>query len=474
MGIRVYNTLSREKEELKPLQEGKINMYVCGITSYDYCHMGHARAYVAFDIIYRYLKYRGFEVKYVQNFTNIDDKIINRTKELGLEPMKAVEFSDKFIQAYFEDMEKLGVEKADIYPKVTEHIKEIIELVQKLIEKGIGYEVDGDVYYEVQKFPEYGKLSKQPLDQIQAGARIRVDERKRNPEDFALWKKAKEGEPSWDSPWGKGRPGWHIECSAMSMKYLGETFDIHGGGKDLVFPHHENEIAQSEGATGKKFVNYWMHNGFITVDQEKMSKSLGNFFTIREVLKKFSPEAVRYFLVSTHYRSPIDFSDKQLETAKNNVEKLHNSYDNFKAELKNASEEPLDEADKAVLDSVEASHKAFVEAMDDDFNTPQAISHVHEIVKTGNTYIMGTGKKKKVLEKVISELEELSGVINLFRIGEEKSSELSDKEISELVEKRQRMRAEKKFAEADAIRDELKEKGIILEDTSDGVRWKYA
>ena len=488
MALRVYNTLTREKEEFHPLHGKKVGMYVCGVTPYDFCHLGHARAYVTFDMVRRYLEFSGYDVRHVQNFTDVDDKIINKARKEG-DPLKATKLSAKFIEEYYKDFDALGVKRADVFPKVSEHMGEIVELVKRLIEKGVAYEVDGDVFYDVSKFPGYGKLSKQPMDQIKAGARIEVDERKRNPVDFALWKKAKPDEPCWESPWGKGRPGWHIECSAMSMKYLGETFDIHGGGMDLIFPHHENEIAQSEGATGKQFVKYWIHNGFITVDQEKMSKSLGNFFTIRDVMKEYPPETIRFFLLSTHYRSPIDFSDSLLTNAQNTLAKLHNTIDNLEAAARNATSGKLDEAEKAVLDDTGSDKEKFISAMDDDFNTPLAISAVFEIAKRANQYLMGkdrvarsaTGplaegeleQKKEVLQAMLAELNELGGVLNLYRTAAKGG--LSDEEIEKLVNERQEARERKDFKRSDELRAKLKELGVILEDQKDGtVRWKRA
>ncbi len=473
MPLRVYNTLTRTKEEFKPLSGKKVGMYVCGVTPYDVCHLGHARAYVTFDMVRRYLEFRGYEVRHVQNFTDVDDKIINKARKEG-DPLKATAIAARFIEEYFADMDALGVRRAHFYPKVSEHIPEIIALVERLLKKGMAYEVDGDVYYDVSRFREYGKLSKQPMDQIKAGARIEIDERKKNPVDFALWKKAKPDEPSWDSPWGKGRPGWHIECSAMSMKYLGETFDIHGGGLDLIFPHHENEIAQSEGATGKRFVKYWMHNGFITIDQEKMSKSLGNFFTIKEIMAKYPPEAIRFFLLSAHYHSPIDFSDAMLKNAGGSLRTLHNCVDNLGAAVRNAAEGNLNEAEKALLDEVKEDGEKFIAAMDDDFNTPLAIAAVFEIAKMANLYMMGKEPKKQVLLAMLGELNALGGILNLYRAGGKEGGP-EDAEIDRLVAERQDARKKKDFKRSDEVRAKLKSLGIILEDQKDGsVRWKHA
>lgn len=479
MSLRVYNTLSREKEEFKPLKDKKVGMYVCGVTPYDYCHLGHARAYVTFDLVRRYLEFKGYEVMHVQNFTDVDDKIINKARKEG-DPFKATKISAKFIEEYYKDLDALGVKRAHVYPKVSEHIPEIIALVEKLLKKGIAYEAEDGVYYDVSKFKEYGKLSKLDREQIKAGARVEVDSRKRNPEDFALWKKAKPDEPYWESPWGKGRPGWHIECSAMSSKYLGESFDLHGGGMDLIFPHHENEIAQSEGASGKQFVKYWLHNGFITVDQEKMSKSLGNFFTIRDVMKKNSPETIRFFLISTHYRSPIDFSSAMLENAANNLRKLHNCADNLEAASRNAKQRPINENEKALLDGLRGDREKFVSAMDDDFNTPLAISAVFEVVKKANQYLMEKDLEKTVLNSMLKELNELGGILNLFKAKTEAAhgaaeSGISDEEIDKLVNERQAARKAKDFKKSDEVRDKLKALGVIIEDQKDGtVRWKRA
>ena len=478
MVLRIYNTLSREKEEFKPLNDKHVGMYVCGVTPYDYTHLGHARAYVTFDMVRRYLEFKGYDVFYVQNFTDIDDKIVNRARKEG-DPMKAKEIAERFIEEYFKDMDALGVKRADVYPRVTEHMKEIIRLVETLIEKGKAYVVDGDVFFDVTKFDGYGKLSKMNIEQMKAGARIEVDPKKRNPADFALWKAAKPDEPFWESPWGRGRPGWHIECSAMSTRYLGESFDIHGGGMDLIFPHHENEIAQSEGATGKQFVKYWMHNGFVTVDQEKMSKSLGNFFTIKDIMKKYDAETVRFFLLSVHYRSPIDFSDRMLADAKNSLAKLHTCVDNLKAALKVAKKAELTEHERALLDDVLEERERFIQAMDDDFNTPVAIAALFEIVKRANLYMQEKEPKHELLQVMHAKLVELGSILNLFKV-EEKIEVKAEEELIErvmqlIIDLRQRFREKKDFRTSDEIRARLKEMGIILEDQADGsVRWRRA
>ncbi|MDP2158402.1 MAG: cysteine--tRNA ligase, partial [Nitrospirota bacterium] len=385
--MKLYNTLSGKKEDFIPVTPGQVMMYVCGITVYDHCHIGHARSAIVFDIMRRYLAYRGYKVTFVKNFTDIDDKIINRAKQDGI---AWNEVAEKYIAEYYQDMDQLGVGRADIEPRATEHIQEIIDITKGLVDKGYAYAVDGDVYFQIEKFSDYGKLSKRDLDDMIAGSRVDINEKKRSPMDFALWKASKQGEPSWDSPWGQGRPGWHIECSAMSQKHLGDTFDIHGGGADLTFPHHENEIAQSEAYTGKPFAKYWVHNGFITIDKEKMSKSLGNFFTIKEILGNFDAEAVRFFLLSTHYRSPIEFSDEQLREAEVSIDRYYASalriadflgQDQAK-EKAGADEKAFEELMGKFLDRVK-------EAMDDDFNTALAIGHVFELIRALNKYMDG-------------------------------------------------------------------------------------
>ena len=463
--MKIYNTISKTKEEFIPREPGKVSMYVCGPTTYNYIHLGNARPIVFFDTVRRYFEYKGFDVTYVQNFTDIDDKIIKRAREEGIAPL---ELGQKYIIEYFKDADALGVKRATVHPKVTEHITEIIEMVSGLIEKGYAYEVAGDVYFSVDSFPNYGKLSGRDLDELKAGARVEIDERKKNPLDFALWKKAKPGEPSWDSPWGPGRPGWHIECSAMSLKYLGENFDIHGGGADLVFPHHENEVAQSEAYTGKPFARYWMHNGFITVNQEKMSKSLGNFFLVREILEKFPGRVVRFFLLSTHYRSPLDFDDKKLLEAKAALERV----DNFALALKDYP--PLGSLQKTeVKEAVERIMDEFNGAMDDDFNTAQALAALFELVRYGNT-LMAKG------ELAVNDKEKFQGALEVFsqvfgiKFGEEESTTNDDITpfVELLIEVRAQLKKEKKYEFADFIRDRLKDLGIILEDTPTGVRWK--
>ncbi|GAB4485275.1 MAG: hypothetical protein OHK006_11150 [Thermodesulfovibrionales bacterium] len=480
--MRIYNTLTGKKEEFVPVEQGKVKMYVCGITAYDNCHIGHARSAIVFDIMRRYFRYRGNAVTFVKNFTDIDDKIINRAHKEGI-PWD--EIARTYINEYYADMQQLGVDKADVEPKATEHIAEIIATVQRLIDRGYAYPADGDIYFEVAKFADYGKLARRDLDDMLAGARVEVNERKRNPMDFALWKASKPGEPSWDSPWGPGRPGWHIECTAMSMKHLGETFDIHGGGADLTFPHHENEIAQSEAYSGKPFVNYWVHNGFITVDKEKMSKSLGNFFTIKEILAKFDAEAVRFFLLATHYRSPIEFSDEQLREAETSIDRYYTTASRIRDFLAQgrAKEKPGAE-EKALEEALGKFRDRFQEAMDDDFNTALAIGVLYELIRVVNKYLDGKPSGQKaagLVEQAQAALAEAGNVLNLFhRTPEEwysslmkiKAPGLTEEVIADKISERQQAREKKDWALADAIRKELEEKGIILEDRQEGTGWK--
>ncbi len=466
--IRIYNTLTQKKDEFVPVHDGKVGMYVCGPTVYNYIHIGNARPFIVFDVVRRYLKFKGYKVTYVQNLTDIDDKMINKAKEMGTTVDKVAE---KFIAEYFKDADALGIERADVHPRATEHIKEIIDLIKKLEEKGYAYKIDGDVYYDISKFKEYGKLSHQKIEELQAGARIEVNEKKKNPLDFALWKAYKEGEPYWESPWGKGRPGWHIECSAMSMKYLGETLDIHAGGADLIFPHHENEIAQSEAATGKPFVKYFMHNGYLFIDKEKMSKSLGNILTVREMLSRYPKEVFRYFMLSAaHYRNPINFSDEQLQAAKGALERLYNAQMLFNEKYKkNNFRLIVNKEDEEMLAAIERFKGEFEEAMDDDFNIPLAIASLFNFVKDVNKYIEKEDLSKDVMDKIKEVFDIYLKLLGIERTREE---EMLDSEIQQLIEKRQKARAEKNWAEADRIRDELLKKGIVLEDTKDGVRWK--
>jgi len=479
--LSIYNTLTGKKEPFQSLQPKTVRMYVCGVTVYDYCHIGHARSALVFDVIRRYLEFSGYQVAFVKNFTDVDDKIIKRANELGV---SCNTITAKYIQAYYEDIGKLGIRQASIEPKATEHMTDIIRLTEALVKKGLAYQVDGDVYFEVAKYSGYGRLSKRRLDDMQAGARVDVDERKRHPMDFALWKSSKPGEPSWESPWGSGRPGWHIECSAMSMKHLGETFDIHGGGMDLIFPHHENEIAQSCGATGKEFALYWIHNGFVQINQEKMSKSLGNFFTIREIFEKSEwPEAetgemLRYFLLGTHYRSPLDFSDKSLDEAKN---ALNGFYDLFKR-LEELSQNIV--ADAKLNPAIEQCGAEFQAAMDDDFNTPVALATLQKLRNDVNKLVdqgLSTEARKIAREAFRSlginlglfQLENWQFKRNIVLTAEPGSYQISDKEIDLKVAERNEARKQKNFKKADEIRQFLASYGIVIEDKPDGTsRWK--
>jgi cysteinyl-tRNA synthetase len=488
--IKLYNTLSGKKEEFVPIHPGTVLFYACGITVYDYSHLGHARGAVAFDVIRNYFVRKGFKVTYVRNFTDVDDKIINRANQEGI---TAEEVAHKYIQAYHEDMKRLGVARADIEPKATEHVSEMVRIVKGLVEKGHAYPVDGDVYFRVASFSDYGKLSKRNLEDLKAGARVEVDERKTDPLDFALWKASKPGEPAWDSPWGPGRPGWHIECSAMSFKHLGETFDIHGGGKDLIFPHHENEIAQSEAYSGKKFVNYWLHNGFVNINQEKMSKSLGNFFTIRDILDQYDAEIVRLFLLSTHYRSPIDFSDANLKDARAGLDRFYTMKEGMvkylagkKAPLVKA-EEVIAGADRPLFDKIMGLPKAFDEAMDDDFNTAFAIGLIYDLVRDVNKFLAEAGAKREdaayiILSNAVTAFDAVGRTLGLFTrdpeawFSESRQAEskvtLSVERIEELIHLRNEARARKDWAEADRIRKVIDDGGVELFDRADGTVWK--
>jgi len=486
MALRVHNTMTKKKEKLVPLQEGKIGMYACGVTVYDLCHIGHARSVVVFDVIYRYLLYKGYEVTYVRNFTDVDDKIIKRAQEEGV---STEEIAARYIEEFNTDMGALGLMEPTVEPKATEHITDMIALVQRLIEKGHAYEVEGDVYYAVESFPEYGKLSKRSLDEMQAGARVEVDEKKRNPLDFALWKATKPGEPSWESPWGEGRPGWHIECSAMSQKYLGDTLDIHGGGKDLIFPHHENEIAQAEGATERPFVRYWLHNGFVNIDKEKMSKSLGNFLTMKEILKEHHPEVVRLFLLSRHYRSPIDFSSQGMEEARGNLERFYQTLAGIDEVIaQDKTHEPVPEGlspeEMAVYRQAEEFTDKFAEAMDDDFNTAVAIAALFELSHDLNRLLQKpSSHAPQVLHKGREAFAVVGEVLGIFqddprafleaeRVRRTEALTLSEKEIEGLITERNEARKQKAWARADEIRDHLASQGIVLEDTSKGTTWR--
>ncbi|MCL5981195.1 MAG: cysteine--tRNA ligase [Firmicutes bacterium] len=465
--MRVYNTITRQKEEFVPQTGRKVGIYACGPTVYDFFHIGNARVFIVFDVIRRYLRYRGYEVTFVQNFTDIDDKMINRANELGI---TVAELADRYIEAYLADAEALGVEPADVHPRATEHIPEMIALVQRLMAKGLAYEVEGDVYFQTLAFAAYGELSTQPLDELVAGARVEVDERKKAPLDFALWKKQKPGEPAWDSPWGKGRPGWHIECSAMSMKYLGDTLDIHAGGPDLVFPHHENEKAQSEGATGKAFARYWLHAGYLNVNQEKMSKSLGNFMTVRDIRQKFDPQVVRFFMLSAHYRSPINFSPDLLDQAQSGLERLNNVVYNLRDLLcKLSPDNGLDSLTAERLATVATYRQRFIDAMDDDFNTADALAVLFDLARETNTYLQSTVPSRAVVENTLAIFAETGAVLGFFA---DKETGLLDAQVEELIARRQDARQRKDWAAADALRDELQRLGVMLEDTPQGVRWR--
>ena len=460
--MKIFNTLTREKEEFKPITEGEVKIYACGPTVYNYIHIGNARPICVFDVLRRYLEYRGYKVTFVQNFTDIDDKIIKKANEEGTD-YKTV--SEKYIEEFWKDAKGLNFRPATVHPKATENIDKIIEIVSGLIENGHAYAVDGDVYFSPKTFPEYGKLSHQPLEELEAGARIMVGDIKRDPMDFALWKAAKPGEPYWDSPWGKGRPGWHIECSAMVCRYLGETIDIHCGGQDLIFPHHENEIAQSECFTGKPFAHYWMHNGYINVDNVKMSKSLGNFFTVRDVAEKYGYEPIRYLMISSSYRSPINYSVDIIEQCKASLQRLYTCRDGIDFEIKNAPDGELDENVKAQFDK---RVEQFVKAMDDDLNTADGIAAVFELARDINTLVVGKGVTKATAEYAAKIFDELTGVLGLVY---NRKTETLDEDIDAMIEARTKARKEKNWAEADRIRDELKAMGIVLEDTAQGVNW---
>lgn len=462
--MKVYNTLTRKKEELVPITPGEIKMYACGPTVYNYIHIGNARPLCIFDILRRYLEYRGYKVTFVQNFTDIDDKIIRRANE---EHVDFSEISECYIKEFWTDADGLNVRHATVNPKATENIDAIIHIISTLIEKGYAYEAQGDVYFSTEKFKDYGKLSHQPLEDLEAGVRIMVGEVKREPMDFAVWKAAKPGEPAWDSPWGKGRPGWHIECSAMNWRYLGDTIDIHCGGQDLIFPHHENEIAQSECFTGKPFAHYWMHNGYINVDNVKMSKSLGNFFTVRDVAEKYGYEPIRYLLISAQYRSPINYSTDIIEQCISALNRLYTCRDSLDFELKNASDAEHD-GDRAIIDGFGKYREQFIDAMDDDLNTADAIASIFELVRDINTNVVGKTPSKALVEGAISVFDELTGVLGLVY---NRKTETLDSDIEALIEARTNARKEKNWAEADRIRDQLKEMGIVLEDTAQGVKW---
>lgn len=461
--MKIYNTMTRKKEEFVPMEEGKVKMYVCGPTVYNFFHIGNARPFVVFDTMRKYLEFRGNTVEFVQNFTDVDDKIINKAREDGV---TTPEISEKYIEEYYKDAASLNVKKATVHPKVSETIQDIIAFVKELEDKGYAYQVDGDVYYSTRKFRGYGKLSGQNIDDLEAGARIMIEEKKKDPLDFALWKARKEpDEIAWESPWGMGRPGWHIECSTMSRKYLGDTIDIHAGGQDLTFPHHENEIAQSEAHNDKPFANYWMHNGYITIDNEKMSKSKGNFFTVRDILEKYSGEVIRFFLLSGQYRSPINFSEDLMEQAKNSLGRMENAKENLQFLIEKSQGE-ISDAEAKNLEIFDKYRRQFIEAMDDDLNTADAISAMFELITAINTAVKD-GCSKAFAEKSLDKLMELANVLGILQ-QEEKAG--IDDDIQELIAQRQEARKNKDYARADEIRDQLAAQGITLKDTPQGVQ----
>ena len=458
--MKVYNSMTRTKEELVPLKPGKIGIYACGPTVYDYFHIGNARMFITFDLLRRYLEHRGYEVTYVQNFTDVDDKMIARAQAEGI---TVAELAEQYIAAYFEDVQSLGIRPATVHPRATEHIEKIIELIQELENKGLAYPVDGDIYYDTTAFPDYGRLSGQNLDDLDAGARVDVDEGKRHPADFALWKAEKPGEPAWDSPWGRGRPGWHIECSAMSMTYLGETFDIHCGGQDLMFPHHENEIAQSEGATGQPFVRYWMHNGFLNIDNRKMSKSLGNFFTVRDILKEYEAEDIRMFMLSAHYRSPLNFSREMMAQARAGLMRLYTARDRLDFLLAHAHDGEPSAEEQELIARAEAALPSFYEAMDDDLNTAGALGVMFELVYDINTVLAETSSRRAV-EAARTALLAMADVLGLLV----KKADALPSDIQALVDERAQARTNRDWKKSDALRDELIARGYTVEDTKLG------
>lgn len=463
--MKVYNTLNNRKEEFKTIVPGEVKMYVCGPTVYNFFHIGNGRTFIVFDTIRRYLEYKGYKVNFIQNFTDIDDKMINKANDEGC---TVKELGDKYIEEYYKDADGLNIERATVNPRATEFMNEIIEFVEGLIEKGYAYEVDGDVYFSTKSFEGYGKLSGQNIDELQSGARINVDERKKDPLDFAVWKSKKTGEPAWESPWGEGRPGWHIECSCMAKKLLGDTIDIHAGGSDLAFPHHENEIAQSESLTGKLFANYWLHSAFVNVNNQKMSKSLNNFKTARETLEQYDADVIRFLMLSAHYRQQLNFSADLLESAKSSIERLYNAVSNLENIMDETSKETMDENEKIYLESLDKYRQKYIQKMDDDFNTADAITAIFDLVKDTNTNVTSESSKE-LASKALDLVRELGLPLGILQ----KSTKVSlEDEIEALIEERQQARKDRNFARADEIRDELKARGIVLEDTPQGVRWK--
>lgn len=465
--MRIYNSLTKSKEEFTPLVEGEVKMYVCGPTVYNFFHIGNGRTFIVFDTIRKYFEYRGYKVKFIQNFTDIDDKMINKANE---ENTSVKELGDRYINEYYKDADALNIKRATVNPRATEYIQEIVDFVKELIEKGYAYEVEGDVYFSTKKFHEYGKLSGQNLEDLQCGARINVDERKKDPMDFAVWKKQKIGEPAWESPWGMGRPGWHIECSCMAHKLLGETIDIHAGGTDLVFPHHENEIAQSEARSGKPFARYWIHAAFLNVNNQKMSKSLNNFFTAREILEKYDVDVVRFLMLSGHYRTQLNFSVDLLDSAKSSVERLYNAISNLECLVEESVSDKLTEKENEYIKTLEVYREKYIEKMDDDFNTADAISVIFDLVRDINTNI-DINSSKELINMAVNLIRELGEPLGILQKSTRGSLE---EEIESLIEQRQKARKEKNWALSDKIRDDLKARGIVLEDTPQGVRWKKA
>ena len=461
--VRIYNSITRKKEEFVPLKEGQVSMYVCGPTVYNYIHIGNARPAIAFDTVRRYLEYKGYDVKYVSNFTDVDDKLIKAAQELK---QTVPEVADRFIDAFFEDTGALNVKKATVHPRVMDHMPDIVDFIKVLIDKGHAYESNGDVYFKTRSFDDYGKLSHQSIDDLKVGARIETGDLKKDPLDFALWKKAKDGEINWDSPWGQGRPGWHIECSVMARQHLGDTIDIHAGGQDLTFPHHENEIAQSECMTDKTFANYWMHNGYINIDNTKMSKSLGNFILVHDIIKEIEPNVLRYFMISVHYRSPINYNRELVEAARSSLERIQDAYHQAKERLDKAVK---DEIDEKVVTTIDDNVKLFESHMDDDFNTANAITAWHELTGNLNKYLRQPSTSSVVLQKFIDVFDSYSDILGVTLNRQEV---LLDEEIEKLIEEREAARKNKDFTRADEIRDHLKDEGIVLEDTKDGVRFK--
>ncbi|WBW97974.1 cysteine--tRNA ligase [Oceanirhabdus sp. W0125-5] len=463
--MRIYNSITKQKEKFITIEPNKVKMYVCGPTVYNFFHIGNARTFIVFDTIRKYLEYRGYEVNFVQNFTDIDDKMIRKANEEGT---TVKELGDRYINEYYKDADALKIDRASVNPRATEYMEKIVEFVKDLVDKGFAYEVDGDVYFSTKSFEDYGKLSGQNLEDLQAGARIKVDERKKDPMDFAIWKAAKPDEPAWESPWGLGRPGWHIECSCMAQDILGDTIDIHGGGMDLAFPHHENEIAQSESKTGAKFVNYWMHSAYLNVDNKKMSKSLNNFITAREALKKYDAEVIRYFMLQAHYRNQLNFTVELLESAKSSLDRLYNAVNHLENLFDKVERELLNEEDEKFIKILEEHKSKYIEKMDDDFNTADAISVLFDLVKDININI-NVNSSKALIQSSLNLLRELGKPLGILQNTTKGSLE---DEIEELIQERQKARKEKNWALADKIRDDLKERGIVLEDTPEGIRWK--